>query len=85
MKKIKEYRLKFAEIFSKFQFESANKKTLNNVNCDVCDYLYENGYDDKSFKPLIPNINYKLSVEYINKIPFLQLELLDDGEWYVFN
>jgi hypothetical protein len=84
-----EYKEKIREIFDKYQYELADKKTLDNVDSDVVFYLYENGYNDdynsNCFKPLIPNVNYKLSIEDIDKIPYLQLELLEDGEWYVFN
>jgi len=84
-----EYKEKISEIFDKYQYELADKTTLEKVDSDVVFYLYENGYNDdynsNSFKPLIPNVNYKLSIEDIDKIPYLQLELSIDGEWYVFN
>jgi hypothetical protein len=84
-----EYKEKISEIFDKYQYELADKTTLEMVDSEVVFYLYENGYNDdynsNLFKPLIQNVNYKLSIEDINKIPYLQLELLEDGEWYVFN
>ena len=80
---------KISEIFSKYQFEPADSNTFDKVIDDIVSYLYDNGYDDDfnsvNFKPLIPNVNYKLSIEDIDKIPYLQLELLKDGKWYVFN
>ena len=80
---------KISEIFSKYQFELADSNTFDKVTDDIVSYLYDNGYDDDfnsvNFKPLIPNVNYKLSIEDIDKIPYLQLELLKDGKWYVFN
>ena len=83
------YKEKISEIFSKYQFELADSNTFDKVIDDIVSYLYDNGYDDDfnsvNFKPLIPNVNYKLSIEDIDKIPYLQLELLKDGKWYVFN
>ena len=59
------------------------------VNSNDRNYMWDSTYDDDfnsvNFKPLIPNVNYKLSIEDIDKIPYLQLELLKDGKWYVFN
>lgn len=83
------YKEKIKEIFNGYQFELADKTTLEKVHSDVIFYLYENGYNDNyssnNFKPLILDVNYKLSIEDDDKIPYLQLELLDDGKWYVFN
>lgn len=80
---------KIGEIFNKYRYEPADKKTLDKVNSDIVFYLYENGYSDdyisNCFKPLIPNVNYILSIEDIDRIPYLQLELLESGVWYVFN
>jgi hypothetical protein len=84
-----EYKEKIKKIFNGYQFELANKTTLEKVHSDVIFYLYENGYNgdysSDNFKPLILDINYKLSIEVDCKTPYLQLELLDDGKWYVFN
>lgn len=82
------YKGNIKEIFEKYQYAIADKATLNNVDFDVYHYLYNNGYNSdynsKLFKPLIPNVNYKLSIEDVDKIPYLQLELLEDDGWYVF-
>ena len=84
-----EYKEKIKVIFDGYQLELGDKTTLGKVHSDVIFYLYENGYNDEydsnNFKPLIIDVNYKLSIEDIDKIPYLQLELLDDGKWYVFN
>lgn len=83
------YKEKISEIFDKYQYEFPDEKTLDKVHLDVISYLYENGYNDdyssKSFKPLVPNANYRVSIEDIDKIPHLQLELWDKGKCWVFS
>ena len=83
------YKEKIREIFEKYQFELANMNTLNKVEDEICDYLYDNGYNDNptsiNFKPLIPNVNYKISIQDIEEVHYFQLELLVDGIWYIFN
>lgn len=83
----KEHEEKIKEIFNQYMFEIADNVTLDKVHSDVISYLYNNGYNDDSssdmFKPIIPDVNYKLSIQDVGEIPYFQLELLEDGEWFI--